>query len=113
MIEFVVLTGYVAAVTIEPTNRVARKGENMQLMCKVRGVIKSCFWEINGNLFSLNQGGKYEPVGNLLDGECGVMVRHFKQKNSIELGFTARFTCRRRSPTRTTANGRAGSSSRE
>lgn len=78
MIEFVVLTGYVAAVTIEPTNRVARKGENMQLMCKVRGVIKSCFWEINGNLFSLNQGGKYEPVGNLLDGECGVMVRHFE-----------------------------------
>ena len=66
--------GYVAGVTIEPMNPVSRNGETIQLMCKVRGVIKNCLWQINDNLYTLQDGGKYQPVGNLMDGECGITV---------------------------------------
>lgn len=44
-------------------------------MCRVRGVIKNCLWQINDNLYTLQDGGKYQPVGNAMDGECGIMVK--------------------------------------
>lgn len=67
-------TGLVGGVVIEPQNPVVRLGQTARLMCKVRGPIKSCLWEINGELYNLQEGAKYQPFGVHQDGECGIQV---------------------------------------
>ena len=69
---FIGLVG--AQVTIEPQNVVVRPDQVTRLMCKSRAPIKSCFWEINGDLYNLQEGSPYEPLGVLEDGECGIQV---------------------------------------
>lgn len=83
----ILLIGYAAGVTIEPANPVARNGDTIQLMCRVRGVIKNCLWQINDNLYTLQDGGKYQPVGNAMDGECGIMT-------TISDAENGQWTCR-------------------
>ena len=68
------LLGYLVAVTIELQNPVVRLGQTARLMCKVGGPVNSCLWEINGELHNLQKGAKYQPVGVLEDGECGIQV---------------------------------------
>jgi len=74
-------------IRIEPENPVVRLGDPAQLMCKVRGPIKSCLWEINGELYTLQEGAKYQPLGNLQDGECGIQAYVTEQENG-------QWTCR-------------------
>ena len=74
-------------IRIEPENPVVRLGDPTQLMCRVRGPIKSCLWEINGELYTLQEGAKYQPVGNLQDGECGIQAYVTDQENG-------QWTCR-------------------
>ena len=64
----------ICQVTIEPQNIVVRPDQVTRLMCKTRTPIKSCLWEINGDLYNLAEGGPYEPLGVLEDGECGIQV---------------------------------------
>jgi hypothetical protein len=69
------LTGVaICQVTIEPQNIVVRQDQVTRLMCKTRTPIKSCLWEINGDLYNLAEGSPYEPLGVLEDGECGIQV---------------------------------------
>jgi len=87
LIVSVLLIGWASGVTIEPENPVVRLGDPTQLMCKVRGPIKSCLWEINGELYTLQEGAKYQPVGNMQDGECGIQAYVTEQENG-------QWTCR-------------------
>jgi hypothetical protein len=64
----------ICQVTIEPQNIVVRQDQMARLMCKTRTPIRSCLWEINGDLYNLAEGGPYEPLGVLEDGECGIQV---------------------------------------
>lgn len=84
----VLLIGFAnGVIRIEPENPVVRLGDPTQLMCKVRGPIKSCLWEINGELYTLQEGAKYQPIGNLQDGECGIQAYVTEQENG-------QWTCR-------------------
>lgn len=75
-------TGLVnAQVTIEPQNVVVRPDQVTRLMCKTRTPIKSCLWEINGELYNIQEGSPYEPLGVLEDGECGIQVNRSIQFN--------------------------------
>lgn len=74
-------------VVIEPQNPVVRLGQTARLMCKVRGPIKSCLWEINGELYNLQEGAKYQPFGVHQDGECGIQATITEAENG-------QWTCR-------------------
>lgn len=85
---FLFYTGWVSGqVTITPENPVVRLGDPTQLMCRVRGPIRSCLWEINGELYTLQEGAKYQPLGNMQDGECGIQAYVTEQENG-------QWTCR-------------------
>ncbi|XP_045027491.1 fasciclin-3 isoform X5 [Daphnia magna] len=70
-------------VTIEPQNIVVRQDDVTRLMCKTRTPIKSCLWEINGDLYNLSPGSLYEPLGILEDGECGIQARITEAENGV------------------------------
>lgn len=61
-------------ITIDPLSPVVRSGETVRLMCRADGPIRSCLWQINNDLYTLGEGQRFQPYGQLSDGECGIQV---------------------------------------
>ncbi|XP_046437645.1 fasciclin-3-like isoform X2 [Daphnia pulex] len=80
---FLLIGVAICQVTIEPQNIVVRQDQVTRLMCKTRTPIKSCLWEINGDLYNLAEGSPYEPLGVLEDGECGIQARITDMENGV------------------------------
>ena len=75
VIFFLIAGTTVESVTIDPINPVVRAEETVRLMCRTNGSpIKKCQWEINGDLYELGEGQRFQPFGRLQDGECGIQV---------------------------------------
>jgi len=61
---------------------VVRADETVRLMCRTNGSpIKKCQWEINGDLYELGEGQRFQPFGRLQDGECGIQATMSETEN--------------------------------
>ena len=78
IIYFHFLGPTLAQVAIEPQNVVVRPDQMTRLMCKTRTLIENCLWEFNGDLYNLQEGSPYEPLGVLENGECGIQVSIYR-----------------------------------
>ena len=57
----------------EPSETVVNPGQDFVLMCLVRNKVGECRWEKDGTPVGMFE-GKYEWAGNILSGDCGLVV---------------------------------------